>query len=295
MEAGEGSFFGTITLLYPKLVQWLCPVLDTGNEYFVELSKRILQERTEPAQHQDHQHQHHLTTEPDLIDRLLSCLNGNDTKGHQHINEFVAVAQITSTILTGYDLGTVLTRVLQCLTVNPEAQACCRREVREELDKFDGEIGFKLLTGLPYVEQCIREALRLYPTTSMTYRVCTKDKQYPGLLIPKGTSIECPIYIIQRDPAVYPEPLQYNPDRFAPGSSRSDRDPFLFMSFGQGPRGCFAQRFSMIVLKHCLVHLLPEFQFFRVAETRDPIKFTTGPSGMLTARDVFVGIRRLDS
>ena len=102
---------------------------------------------------------------------------------------------------------------------------------------------------------------------SRTYRMCTRDKQYSNILIPKGTAIECPIFMIQRDPMLYPNPLKYDPSRFA--SDRADgRDPFLFLSFGQGPRGCFAQKFSMIVLKHCLVHLLTKFEFFPVQETK---------------------------
>ncbi len=63
------------------------------------------------------------------------------------------------------------------MTKNPEIQ----RKLQEEIDAaFGDEAEFKKMDynkvqGLPYLDMCIHEALRLHSPASMTSRSCTQD------------------------------------------------------------------------------------------------------------------------
>jgi cytochrome P450 len=63
--------------------------------------------------------------------------------------------------------------------------------------------------------------------------------------IPKGSLITVSSYALQRDRRFFPEPEQFNPDRFAPGwEERISR--FAYLPFGRGPCMCIGNGFAMM-------------------------------------------------
>lgn len=46
-----------------------------------------------------------------------------------------------------------------------------------------------------------------------------------------------PIYQIQRDPVVYPEPDVFDPERFDEANMQNKKSMF-YLPFGDGPRNC---------------------------------------------------------
>lgn len=89
----------------------------------------------------------------------------------------------------------------------------------------------------------VQETLRKFPPIPNTARKCTKDYKIPdtNLVIPKGTTIEIPIYSVHRDPEYYPEPDMFDPERFTDENEKA-RNPMSFIPFGEGPRNCIGLR-----------------------------------------------------
>lgn len=100
-----------------------------------------------------------------------------------------------------------------------------------------------------------------------------------GVIIPKGMRVSVPIYTLQHDPDVWPDPESFKPERYRvlpdslihffldainTGSSflrfsknnKDNIDPYSFLTFGTGPRSCIAMLISMLVMKLALVEIL---------------------------------------
>lgn len=53
--------------------------------------------------------------------------------------------------------------------------------------------------------------------------------------IPKGTIVYCFLYMLHRDPDIFPDPEVFRPERFLPENSQK-RHPFAYVPFSAGPR-----------------------------------------------------------
>lgn len=70
-------------------------------------------------------------------------------------------------------------------------------------------------------------------------RSCLSDYPVPGtdFMMEKNTFVLVPIYGIQRDPEYFPNPSQFDPERFTP-ENKATRPLITHMPFGEGPRIC---------------------------------------------------------
>jgi cytochrome P450 len=66
-----------------------------------------------------------------------------------------------------------------------------------------------------------------------------------GYRVEAGTMVAVGTYAIHRDPALWDDPLVFDPDRFNPQNSKG-RDRWQFIPFGGGPRSCIGDHFAML-------------------------------------------------
>ncbi|UYV63644.1 CYP3A4 [Cordylochernes scorpioides] len=101
-------------------------------------------------------------------------------------------------------------------------------------------------------------------------RKAAEDYQLGEIRVPKDCLISLPIYALHTDPAWFPEPFQYRPERWVevcPGlivflfeaEAKADIPQCAFLPFGVGPRSCIGMRLAMLTLKMTLVELLQDF------------------------------------
>lgn len=103
------------------------------------------------------------------------------------------------------------------------------------------EFAFQDIQKLKYLEQVIKEALRLYPSVPLIARVTDENiETTTGYTIPANTYVHIHIYDLHNNPNIYPEPDKFDPERFSPENTQ-DRHPFAYLPFSAGPRNCIGR------------------------------------------------------
>ena len=69
------------------------------------------------------------------------------------------------------------------------------------------------------------------------------DVQLGDTHLPAGTPLLLPLWAIHRDPAVYPDPDVFDPDRWLPELDSAGRRP-SFVPFGGGRHICLGEAFA---------------------------------------------------
>uniref|UniRef100_A0A2H1VFH0 unspecific monooxygenase n=1 Tax=Spodoptera frugiperda TaxID=7108 RepID=A0A2H1VFH0_SPOFR len=110
------------------------------------------------------------------------------------------------------------------------------------------EVDYDLLAKLQYLDGFLLETLRMYPPVSRVDRVCTKPYNLPGtnIVIKPGEVVAIPLYGIQMDPEHYPEPKEFQPERFL-NENKTERGSHLYMAFGVGPRNCIGTEIRDVI------------------------------------------------
>ncbi|KAM7305443.1 cytochrome P450 4V2 [Ixodes scapularis] len=148
---------------------------------------------------------------------------------------------------------------LYLLGLNSKIQAKVHHELDEILGRdTDREITTDDLRRMKYLECCLKEGLRLYPSFPYIGRVLDHDLEIDGYKIPKGVSCFVNIYSLHRNPEHFKNPEEFVPDRFM-GHETTRRHPFSYIPFSGGPKNCLGQRFATVESKLLLAKVLSKF------------------------------------
>uniref|UniRef100_A0A171B629 Cytochrome P450 n=2 Tax=Triatoma infestans TaxID=30076 RepID=A0A171B629_TRIIF len=154
------------------------------------------------------------------------------------------------------------------LASHPEAQSKAREEIRACLKKH-GDWTYDAIHDMKYVAGCINESLRLHSPIPFIFRTCTRKYVTPdGLTIDKGTKVVIPALTLQMNPAVYPDPLSYQPERFI-GEEKNTN--LKWLPFGEGPRKCVGIRFSQMEMRTVVARLLENHELIFTENTKFPV------------------------
>lgn len=119
------------------------------------------------------------------------------------------------------------------------------QEIMEVIGDSEKLPTFHNLQNLKYLEMCINESLRLYPSVPLISRILSKDLvTSQGYKLTKGTPVIIHIYDLHHDSDIYNDPEKFDPDRFLPENA-TDRHPFAYLPFSGGPRNCIGRQHQM--------------------------------------------------
>lgn len=123
------------------------------------------------------------------------------------------------------------------------------------------------LTQLTYLENVIKEALRLYPPVYGLFREPTMETEIGGYDIPAGSTVVLAVFAVQRDERWYDNPETFDPDRWRGESNGETANPnFAYCPFGGGPNICVGETFANAELKTVIATILPDWKLRAVTE-----------------------------
>ena len=102
-----------------------------------------------------------------------------------------------------------------------------------------------------------------------------------------------PAHAIQHDPDYYPNPELFDPDRFSHEEVKK-RNPYTFLSFGEGVRMCIGMRFGMIQAKIGLASLLANFKFDTCSKSIVPMQFLKHTFILTPSEGVYLKVEKLE-
>jgi len=122
-------------------------------------------------------------------------------------------------------------------------------------------VSLKMMEDMQFCNACINEILRLYPFAGAIPKILPAGQTLDVL----GKTIHGPIDVMLcfghafTDPAVFPKPLDFLPDRWLPNASPSiavsEAARRSFMPFGLGPHVCLGQALARLSMKANVVSL----------------------------------------
>jgi len=171
------------------------PVIEAGYQRLWSFVDDLVQERRAES------------AKGDLLDTMIAAADSgqfSEKELHQMLILMFAA---------GYDTTkNLLILLMRSMLDNPEIYRRCGEE-------YD------------FAKKVVKEQLR-FATPSNTMRMVRKGFQYNGVDIPAGTMLVFPLTISGRDPAVFSDPMAFNPDR-------PEKHPT--QAFGRGMHICLGQ------------------------------------------------------
>jgi cytochrome P450 len=119
-----------------------------------------------------------------------------------------------------------------------------RQRVAAEVDREAHGPVEDLPDRLVETRAVLEEALRLYPPLPAISRVAIEADVLSGVRIRNGSLIVIAPFVVHRHRRLWEDPDAFDPCRFLPGP-REAIDPFAYLPFGRGPRGCIGVTFAM--------------------------------------------------
>ncbi|PSN45115.1 Cytochrome P450 4c3 [Blattella germanica] len=188
-----------------------------------------------------------------LLDLLVEDEQLTPDEIHDEVVTIVAAGSETTASTCCY--------VLALLGVHQDIQ---EKVVEEQMNVFGDDlyrqVTYEDLPHMPYLEQVIKEAMRLFPPIPFLFRMIeTETDLGNGYVLPEGSYSMVISYTTHRNPKYFPDPERFDPERFTPENCLG-RHPYAYIPFGAGRRMCVAYKFGIMEAKTMISTILRRYR-----------------------------------
>jgi cytochrome P450 len=201
----------------------------------------------------------------DVRDDALSLLLRATHEDGSPLEDEAVRDELLTLMLGGYETTTAgLTWSFERLLRTPDKLA----RLTSELERGDRT----------YLEAVVKETLRRRPVIPIAARKAMAPMELHGYELPAGSVLMVGIYLIHSDPEIYPDPLEFRPERFL------DHDPEsgAWIPFGGGVRRCLGAALAQYEIAVVMRTMLEEAKFSVPDDSPEPVarrRFTLSPGG----------------
>ncbi|XP_048480705.1 cytochrome P450 4C1 [Plutella xylostella] len=174
--------------------------------------------------------------------------------------------EVDTFMFEGHDTtARALCFLLMSIANEPSVQDTISSELQDIFLGSDRPPTVEDLQEMKYLECCIREGLRLYPSVPYIARLLKEDTVLSGYVVPAGTIVNIHVFDVHRRAELFPEPEAFRPERWlAPPPHK-----YAYVPFSAGPRNCIGQKFAMLELKTVLSGVLRRYRLEPVTRPQD--------------------------
>lgn len=197
------------------------------------------------------------------LDDFFSSLMEDKSGRPNNLEWGEIVAEVSAIINTGADTTAIaLTQVLALLLQHSQHLQTLRNDVDSVLDQEEIVAPYDKVKNLPFLRACLDEGLRLIPPTSagLPRRTPPEGASILGDWIPGDTSVSMTIYGAHRLPEIFPEPEEYQPQRWLDPEAPRRMEPY-FIPFSAGARGCIGRNITYLEQVVVLATLVHRYEF----------------------------------
>ncbi|KAJ9560212.1 hypothetical protein OSB04_005372 [Centaurea solstitialis] len=196
-----------------------------------------------------------------FVDRMLENGFSND-----QINQLVTELFVAGTNTTTTSVVWAMTELVRHKEVMSKIVEEIGREIKSDTIT-DSE-----LSQLPYLQACIKEAMRLHPPVPLLLpHMAAETCEVMNYTIPKNSKIFVNLWAMGRDPKVWDDPLSFKPERFIGSKVDFKGQDFELLPFGSGRRMCPGMPSGVKSVQLILASLIREFDLV-LPDDVDPLK-----------------------
>jgi cytochrome P450 len=198
------------------------------------------------------------------FDFLALLMDARDKESGDAMSERELIDEVMTLIVAGHETtASGLNSAWYLLSQHPDAAARLQGEIAAT-----PELAAPAppdLEALPYLQNVVAEALRLYPPGWLLSRRAIAPDVLAGYELPAGADVLFSPYLLHRHPAFWTEPLAFRPERFD-AAHEAERPRFAYMPFAAGPRHCIGETLALYEMH---VHLYKVARHHRLEFTPD--------------------------
>lgn len=226
---------------------------DDAREEMVKIFSKIINERKKKGAESCKNNTDILQIFIDMVYKDGSTLSDSEVVGL--LIALLFAGQHTSSITS--------TWTAMFLAHKPEILTKVMEEQQQLLGDLKKPLDFDVVAEMDYLQNCVKESLRMYPPLIMLMRMAMTDietkldgKKY---VIPKGDIVITSPAVSSRLESVFKNPNEFEPDRFGP-EREEQKTPYSYLGFGGGRHACLGQQFGLMQVKTIVSILLRNFK-----------------------------------
>ncbi|VVA89958.1 unnamed protein product [Arabis nemorensis] len=199
----------------------------------------------------------------DIVDIMLDVMHkqGKNDSLKLSINHIKGF--LTNIFIAGIDTGAItMIWAMTELARNSKLMKKVQGEIRDGLGNNKERITEEDIDKVPYLNLVIKETFRLHPAVPLLLpRETMAHIKVQGYDIPRKRRILVNVWAIGRDPKLWTNPEEFNPDRFIDNPLDYRGQHFELLPFGSGRRICPGMAMGMATVELGLLNLLYFFDW----------------------------------
>jgi len=182
-----------------------------------------------------------------MLDEWVHNLADPSYKGRRDFSDKEMAMVVLSFLFASQDaMSSGLVYEFQHLADHPDILAKVREE-QERVRKGDYQkaLTLEMIDEMTYLRAVVKESLRIKPPVTMVpYKVTKAFPITDNYTVPTNSMIIPSIFPSLHDPAVYPNPDVFDPERWLDPDSSANTNPKNYLVWGSGPHRCIGTEYA---------------------------------------------------